>query len=813
MRSFLKCLLSGVAMFAVASPLAALAQGSARAVPTYESVGLYWTGPLGATPTGGCEVRYRKSTDAAWSQGLPLWYDARNNECRGSLVHLTQDTSYQVEMNLPGAPVAQSLTFRTWPNRRPVARTVVVASGSATLNITDGGSPGGYVVYQGAPGATLDAANAVPYNVFINASYVIVRGLVLKNAQQDGIRISSTATDVIIEDNEITGWGRQRAGTWGVEHDSAVHALCTTPAMTRVTVQRNLIHEPRYGANSWSDGHPEGPQGVTFTQCGGNNVIRHNEIWSTPGHYYNDIIGGGNNDSNTGFPNADSDIYGNEISHSWDDAIEAEGGNRNVRIWGNYINETGTGIASLPNAVGPLYMFRNVYNRSRILEKVPRDQDERQVMFKAGSDPLFGDGRRYIFHNTTLQAREPGSVYGLGASGGISGNGTNKFVNNTVSRNNIFHNWRTWDAYFQIGVGNDFANDMYNGNPGAPSVNGINATPTYAPGNGWQSESGGQYALQPGTPGHDQGARIPNFNDNYVGAAPDVGAAEYGAGPMVFGVAASPGPAAPPPATVTDNPPRLANISTRGQVRTGNEVMIGGFIIGGAANKTVAIVATGPSLATAGIANPLANPTMTLVRSSDQSVIGSNDDWQTASNASQLQAAGFAPAHPLESAILVNLPPGAYTAIVSGVGGGTGVGLVAVYEVDRPDIPLINLSTRGLVLTGNDVMIGGFVIQGSGPQTVAVVATGPSLTSAGIANALPDPTLTLVRSADQSVIATNDNWQSASNAAQIQAAGFAPAHPLESAIMMTLAPGAYTAIVSGVGGGTGVGIIAVYATP
>jgi hypothetical protein len=249
------------------------------------------------------------------------------------------------------------------------------------------------------------------------------------------------------------------------------------------------------------------------------------------------------------------------------------------------------------------------------------------------------------------------------------------------------------------------------------------------------------------------------------------------------------------------------------QVLTGNDVMIGGFVIGGTANKTVAIVATGPSLAAYGISNPLANPTLTLVRSSDQSVIATNDNWGTAANAAQLSAAGFAPTNSLESAILISLPPGAYTGIVSGVSGGTGVGIVAVYEVDHPEVPLVNISTRGQVLTGNDVMIGGFVIQGTDPQTVVIVATGPSLAAYGIANPLANPTLTLVRSSDQTVIATNDNWGTSANAAQITAAGFAPSNSLESAIMVTLPPGAYTAIVSGVGNGTGVGVIAVYTLP
>jgi len=239
--------------------------------------------------------------------------------------------------------------------------------------------------------------------------------------------------------------------------------------------------------------------------------------------------------------------------------------------------------------------------------------------------------------------------------------------------------------------------------------------------------------------------------------------------------------------------------------------MIGGFVIGGSASKTVVVRARGPSLAAFGITHVLANPMLQLVRSSDQASIAVNDDWATAANAGAVTASGFAPSDPLESAILVTLPPGAYTAIVSGAGGGTGVGIVEVFEVDLPDAPLINISTRGRVLTGNDVMIGGFVIQGDAPQTVVIRARGPSLVPFGIANALANPSLQLVRSSDQVTMAVNDDWGSAANAAAIGASGFAPGNPLESAILVTLDPGAYTAIVTGAAGGTGVGIVEVFA--
>jgi hypothetical protein len=241
--------------------------------------------------------------------------------------------------------------------------------------------------------------------------------------------------------------------------------------------------------------------------------------------------------------------------------------------------------------------------------------------------------------------------------------------------------------------------------------------------------------------------------------------------------------------------------------------MISGFVIGGSAPKTVAIVGTGPSLEAFGIANPLRNPTLTLVRSSDQAIIATNDDWGVSPTALHLAASGFAPTNPVEAGIYTTLAPGAYTAILSGVGNGTGVGVAAVYEVDQAASPLVNISTRGQVLTGNDVMIAGFVIGGNQPQQVAIVGTGPSLAAYGIANPIANPTLSLVRASDQAVVATNDNWGSAANAAQIQASGFAPTNALEAAMLVTLQPGAYTVILSGAGGATGTGIVAVYSAP
>jgi hypothetical protein len=564
-RGLASALSSFIALFAgtAFAQSATLPTSGTVAIPTYESVGLYWQNPGG---TAGCQVKFRKWGDTAWIAGLDMWYDARDTECRGSLVHLEPGTWYQVEFNLPGLAATRGQVFRTWPNQVDVAQKVTVNSANGTtLNITQGGTAIGYVVYEGAPGAVLDGQNTAQYNVTINASYVVVRGLTLRGAKQDAIRISPNVTNVIIEDNEISGWGRARDAKWGVDLDSGIRAVCSGPSLMRVTIQRNKIHSPRYSANSWSDGHPAGPQAITFSHCGGNHVIRHNEIYSANGNYFNDVIGGEDNFTKVGFPNADTDVYGNKLSHGWDDGIEAEGANENVRIWGNYIDRTAIGIATTVTSVGPAYVFRNVWNRAQMYERLSSlDLDDRQPFFKSGSSASLGHGRRYFFHNTMLQAQQSGLQYGLGGGYGMGGTGSTQLIENTISMNNIYHLWKpNRTAFYQSSTSTSRAsNDMYNGTAGdMPMTNGISATPVYAAGNGWTSEAGGQYQLAAGTAGYDGGIRIANFNDAFSGAAPDVGAHEGGTVAIQFGIAASPGSAGGSSGGSTPPPPQPVSLT------------------------------------------------------------------------------------------------------------------------------------------------------------------------------------------------------------------------------------------------------------
>ena len=266
------------------------------------------------------------------------------------------------------------------------------------------------------------------------------------------------------------------------------------------------------------------------------------------------------------------------------------------------------------------------------------------------------------------------------------------------------------------------------------------------------------------------------------------------------------------PSTITPiaSDSRLVNISTRMKVGTQDDVLIGGFIITGTQSKKIILRAIGPSLVSNGIAGALSNPMMELHNSSG-ALIASNDDWQLSSQASQIAASGIPPTNPNESAIIATLAPGGYTAIVRGVNNTTGIALIEGYELGGGTAKLVNISTRGRVATGDGALIGGFIVQGSKAKKVLIRALGPSLgTGPGaVSNALQNPVLELRNSAG-ALVAANDNWGSSAAAAQITATGIPPTRAQESAILSTLNPGNYTAIVRGVNNSTGVALVELY---
>lgn len=247
----------------------------------------------------------------------------------------------------------------------------------------------------------------------------------------------------------------------------------------------------------------------------------------------------------------------------------------------------------------------------------------------------------------------------------------------------------------------------------------------------------------------------------------------------------------------------ISNISTRIRVGTGDNLLVGGFIVAGPDTKKVLVRAMGPSLP---VADRLADPVLELHDSSGQ-VIATNDNWVDSPDRQAIIDSTIPPSNELEAAILIALQPGTYTATVHGVNNSTGMALVEAYDLDRnAHARLANISTRGQVQTNDNVLIAGMIMVGETPQHVIVRAIGPSLDLAG---KLADPTLEL-RNGDGALIRSNDNWRS-DQEAEIMATTIPPTNDLESAIVATLpANASYTAIVRGANGTTGVAVVEVY---
>jgi hypothetical protein len=244
------------------------------------------------------------------------------------------------------------------------------------------------------------------------------------------------------------------------------------------------------------------------------------------------------------------------------------------------------------------------------------------------------------------------------------------------------------------------------------------------------------------------------------------------------------------------------------RVEAGDNVLIAGFIIQGDANKRILIRGIGPSLATFGIADPLQDPTLDL-NVSGGDLIASNDNWPENSNTAEIMTSGLAPVNPNEAALLLSVAPGSYTAVLRGKGGSTGIGLVEVYDLDAEGAAkVVNISTRGFILTGENVMIGGLIITGNDSSQLVLRGIGPSLSDFGVPDVLADPLLEL-HDGNGALIQANNDWRQTQEVA-LQDTGLAPTDNLESAILISVSPGNYTAILKGADGGIGNGLIEVY---
>lgn len=517
-------------------------------VTTFECAGLYWKVP----EKGSCKVRYREESGSLWKNGLDLVYDSRDSEYRGSIIGLNPGTKYQVELSNNSSKTELNIATRS--DKFPVGKVTLLPAGEtdSTIIVTESGTPEQYHLITVPAGAKsiLNLKNVFRYGIEIDADYVIVRGVEIRNAAVHGIIIRKNRHNVVVEQCHMNFWGRMGGPhTYGNVEGGSDSGIYGESGTSELTIQYNLIEDPRGASNDWETGHPDGPQGITIVQSNGGNIIRYNDIVTTEDHGFNDAIGGGSNYSFVGNMNKDSDIYGNLIRGVWDDAIESEGANMNVRIWGNYAHLFFNGIATAATSRGPLYVYRNVLGQSRTGHRNPIGG----AFIKTGEREPFAGGRRFIFHNTALQ---PGGVFSA-----FTGH-----VNpNCVSRNNIFDVPGNLATDLEKEPASDYDYDYFSGNDRgtAQEKHGIRVgtTPSgtrlyvesykleFYPRKTINSIKWGALPYQFGekkvtitdpvlwvkNPMIDGGIVIPGFNDTYTGKGPDLGAFEVGAPPLEFG--------------------------------------------------------------------------------------------------------------------------------------------------------------------------------------------------------------------------------------------------------------------------------------
>ncbi len=517
--------------------------GPAFTIPTFHCLGVYWS-PQGGAAGKDVLVRFRRKGVAEWNEGLPMRYNPIPNtdedlaDYRGSIVYLSPATTYEVQLTLSGTQTVTNLTATTWTEEFPVGATIRIGNQTAPLAFTASGKPDAYRVYDGR-GATIDVGHQSDHCISINASNVILRGFTLKGAgsvkntgkRPIGAIMVESSHNVIIEDCDISDWGRLNPKTgFGFNLDSAVLAS----RCERVVVQRCKLHHPTWDGSNWHEPkfptHTAGPQCISLFDNVGNHVFRYNECWSDMEHMFNDIIGGGGaNASFRGAPGPDSDIYGNFVSHCWDDGLEVEGSSRNVRVWDNYITQCMNSIGNAPASIGPLYIWRNVVSLS---QDQPNSGGMNFLKMGFATSESWMTGHQYIFHNT---------IFGPKAWLPFGGLGGRRVVKHTVSRNNILHVRAA--KYLSASdsdrnVDNSFDYDLYNGLvPQGHEAHGIRGEPVYDAKSGFDPATKvGVFHLAPGSPGTAAGEMVPNFSGSFTGKSPDIGAHQRGAPPIQYGV-------------------------------------------------------------------------------------------------------------------------------------------------------------------------------------------------------------------------------------------------------------------------------------
>lgn len=435
-----------------------------RLVPTLESCSVYVQQTQQAPDA--LNLAYRKTGSTAWLTAHELVNSDNDAVPRTSLFMLSPDTQYDVQLTDKNAKVLASATFKTWAQSQPIAKTIFLSAADFAeqgLHLDQSGTEDGWIKYVGDGVTTFDADNRSEAAIHVDkASYIILENIILKGGKRHGIHLDQSS-HIIVRNCDISGYGRlgtQRIDLDGkyydennksINWDSGIHI----DRSQHILIEHNFIHDPRTTANSWFYSHPAGPNAI-FLRALGQVVIRYNDLIGSNAHRWNDVIEAyGNGHFDGGF-NKDADIYGNYFAFGNDDGIELDGGQCNVRFWGNKIEGTLCGISTAANVHGPSFIFRNL---------VTNLGDERGAVgsaVKNGGGTTYTHGISHFYHNTFFT-----NGHGIKAVG--YGKDDNRSMFFGKSRNNL------------LALGSNGIDD-----PRAPTVNDFDydlfATPMNTPG-------------------------------------------------------------------------------------------------------------------------------------------------------------------------------------------------------------------------------------------------------------------------------------------------------------------------------------------
>jgi len=523
--------------------------GSMRLVPTFHCCSVYATYSGDDNTNSVCAVRYRVSGQSAWHNALACWDDNANKQYKGSIVYLQPSTTYDVAIDLSdsdGVSGTTSITntVTTWNETPQVGSDAGWNSNiSSSQTISTGGSGVSGMRQYGPSGTSrisFSVSSSTSRCLVVNADNVLIQNIDFSGGQNNCIKVTGGYTNIWIRNCTFSNWGwpiqSTGDGTIPDQFDDAAITFGDGSAngSYRCVVESCTVNPPQGGANSWSNGgHPCGPHGIFFSLMRGECVCRYNRVYGSSGHYYNDGIGGYQNESVNGAASNDSDIYGNIVSEVWDDAIESDGGNRNVRIFGNTLTNVHTGISTAANNVGPSYVFRN-FGANNNYAGV--------TWLKRGiSSGGSNNGRQYVLFNTVESPNIWQNV--IDNSGGGS-------VYEARCFNNLFHNVSGYSAIKDPTASwtSQYDYDMLypgcgNGTlPSGSESHMLNGTPSYVNG----------YYLASSSTGYHAGKAIANIGDDASGnpiSNPNVGAYDerfpallLGPQPLANGTTSPPSP-------------------------------------------------------------------------------------------------------------------------------------------------------------------------------------------------------------------------------------------------------------------------------